>query len=831
MQRRNKPKRVYYFSDKLKKQLDQIPNYPLTIVEAPSGFGKTTAVREYLKINLPPGAREYWYTCLGEPAPAAWRNICELISNADPRIAEYLKKLEIPTMDTVMYLMSALRDFHCPEETYLVIDNYQLLSSDIPRELLSVFSMHGSPNLHMIFITQQLETRQQFTVHNDSIHTIDPAAFFFDKEGTANLFLMEGIRLTESELASVYSSTEGWVSAILLQIINFEETGSFDLTADIEHLVENAVWDRLSEEEKDFLLSVSILDSFTALQAAAMNGRDSLPGNLEELLRVNDFIRYYPDRNIYTMHSILQDYLRNRFYHYMAPEFRKLILQRAGQTFAAEGQYYPAAQFFLKNEDYEAILSMPFNSEYMANQKENFLPEFIAALVEESPEETLLKYPYTLLAFCSQMFMSGRYDVYKKLCRLADEAAGTNAALGAEEARDLKCELAIKEAFAAYNDIKAMHKACVKAWEISGKPLNQLRHEALFTFGCPSILFMYWRDSGELENELRDLAAAMPDYRRLTQGHGAGADSVMRAEAMLMRGDDDVAEILSHKALYEGRSFRQTAVCLSAELVLARVAILRGDTESYLMAVSNIKGYAKENSNLYILRMVDLCLSALSLILGIKDEVADWIYDMENIRKTLYTPVLPYAQVLYSLLLIMEKRYNEFLGLEELFMDLAEGKAGNIRYMMPRLYYFKCLAFIKLAGGNEQEAREYFNQALAIALADKIYLPLASQEGAFDRLLEAAKSSVSDREGLDCLIRLCKRQKKGVGAIRKAIQAVRSPLTPREREVAVFARDRLSAKEIAEELFISEATVKTILKSVYSKLDIHSKSELNTKQF
>ncbi|HWQ78483.1 MAG TPA: LuxR C-terminal-related transcriptional regulator [Anaerovoracaceae bacterium] len=829
MRRRSKPKRVYYFPDKLKKQLDQIPNYPLTIVEAPSGFGKTTAVREYLKENVPSDACEYWYTCLGEPAPVSWRNICGLISNANYKIAENLRKLEIPTPDTMMYLISALIDFKCPRETYLVIDNYQLLSSEVPRELISIFSMHGSPNLHMIFITQQLETRQQFTIHNDRIHTIDPSAFFFDKEGTANLFLMEGIRLTNSKLNSVYASTEGWVSAILLQIINFKETGSFDLTADIERLVETAVWNKLSEEEKNFLLSVSILDSFTVRQAAVMADRDSLPENIEELLKTNDFIRYFPDRNIYTIHSILQDYLRNRFYHYMQPDFQNLMLRRAGKTFAAEGQYFSAARYLIKTGDYDAILSLPFDGGYTGNQTENSMPEFIAKLVEEAPEETLRKYPDALLAFCFPMYMSGRFDLYEKLCGLIGSVAETDTAFRPEARRMLKGKLAVIEIFSAYNNIREMHDGCMRALEISGKHPIPYQFDAPFTLGCPSVLFMFWRESGELENDMRHISRTLPDYQKLTQGHGAGAESVMRAEAMLMRGDDNAAEILCHKALYEAHSFRQISVCLCAENVLARIAILRGDVDGYFTAVKNIRGYANENSSLYILRMVDLCLTAISLVLGMKDNVAGWLYDMEYIKKTIYAPAVPFAQVLHSMLLILDKRYNEFLGISELIM--AGGTAGNIRYMMPRLCYLKYLAVIKLSSGNEREAQEYCNQALAIALPDKVYLPFANHDGFLDPLLDKAKGSVSDREGLAAINVLCKRQSKGVSVIKKAIQTVKSPLTRRERDVALFAKNRLTAKEIAEELFISEATVKTILKNVYSKLDIHSKSELNTKEF
>ena len=132
MDSRPKRKRKYYFSDKLKKQLAQISYYPLTIVEAPSGFGKTTAVREFLRENLPVDASEYWYTCLGESASVAWMGICELLSNVSVEVSKELKNLIMPTMDTLFYVTSHLKGIYCQKETYLVIDNYQLVNFDIP---------------------------------------------------------------------------------------------------------------------------------------------------------------------------------------------------------------------------------------------------------------------------------------------------------------------------------------------------------------------------------------------------------------------------------------------------------------------------------------------------------------------------------------------------------------------------------------------------------------------------------------------------------------------------------------------------------------------------
>ncbi len=44
---------------------------------------------------------------------------------------------------------------------------------------------------------------------------------------------------------------------------------------------------------------------------------------------------------------------------------------------------------------------------------------------------------------------------------------------------------------------------------------------------------------------------------------------------------------------------------------------------------------------------------------------------------------------------------------------------------------------------------------------------------------------------------------------------------------AQLARDRLSAREIADKLYIPETTIRTTLRNVYSKINIHSKT-LNT---
>jgi LuxR family maltose regulon positive regulatory protein len=53
------------------------------------------------------------------------------------------------------------------------------------------------------------------------------------------------------------------------------------------------------------------------------------------------------------------------------------------------------------------------------------------------------------------------------------------------------------------------------------------------------------------------------------------------------------------------------------------------------------------------------------------------------------------------------------------------------------------------------------------------------------------------------------------------------PLTPWERRIALLAQQWLTVPEIAARLSLTENTVKSAMKLIYRKLDIHSRPELS----
>lgn len=812
----------YYFSRDLMMQLSKMPEYPVTIIEAPSGFGKTTAVREYLNSNLPATARQYWYTCLGESAPACWAALCDLFRNAAPEMAAKLKDLRMPMAGALANIALSEGEIICPADTYLVIDNYHLIAHRTINELKSLVAVMSFSRLHFIVIAQQYPEDFYTLAHDARIQKIEAPVFFFDKAGTDALFRLEGIRLSGDELENIYANTEGWVAAIRLQILNYREEGSLNYTRGIEALVEAAFWNRLTQEDKEFLISVSVLDSFTPGQAAMMIGMDALPQNIEKLLLGCAFIRYNPDTQSYIIHSILQGFLRNRFYNHHSRSFQSQIMRRAGSYFAAVEDYCPAAVIYFREKDYSALLSLHANGDYMISQKENFSPSFLEVIVECCPDDLLKAHPYQMLLFAYQLFLLERYQAVDKIHGLLDAVLQERGTLNQSELRMLRGEYTLHKAVCSFDTLEKKEKGCETAWRILQKPSVMITPDMPWPYAC-CLLNQLWTEPGTLELSIEHMHQFCHAFHKITDGYIYGASSVFHAEAMLMHGNDKEAEVLCYKALAAAKEHDQTSMLLYGELLRARIGILRGNKDMFQAALAEIKKHTGSDSKTFILRTAELCITILGLILDKQDMIAQWFCDPKSIEAVLYpASISSTAKQLYAKKLLLEKRYPELCG------TLAHNadKERDCIYLMPRLQHHIHLAIAHNRVGQGDTAMEHLHMALDYALPDKVYLPFAEQMGVMLPLLKGVPSVKYDRKQLNELIALCERQEEGRQKILRAVWKESSPLTPREREIAILAKERLTAQEISARLQISEATVRTVLRTVYSKLGIHSKLEL-----
>ena len=134
-------------------------------------------------------------------------------------------------------------------------------------------------------------------------------------------------------------------------------------------------------------------------------------------------------------------------------------------------------------------------------------------------------------------------------------------------------------------------------------------------------------------------------------------------------------------------------------------------------------------------------------------------------------------------------------------------------------------AFYRL--GNTEQAKAALLKALTIALPDRLYLPFAENGDLLDDLLETLRHCGYFKVEIAEILRLSAQHRAGTKKIAAQLYPTEDyGLTGREREVAKLAAKRLSNKEIAALLYISENTVKFNLKAIYQKLQISSRGEL-----
>lgn len=80
---------VRYFSPRLLAALTGILSSPLTVIEAPMGYGKTVAVREFLRRE---NLAVIWVSVLDSPDGAFWRSLCREFERL-PETAETARAL------------------------------------------------------------------------------------------------------------------------------------------------------------------------------------------------------------------------------------------------------------------------------------------------------------------------------------------------------------------------------------------------------------------------------------------------------------------------------------------------------------------------------------------------------------------------------------------------------------------------------------------------------------------------------------------------------------------------------------------------------------------
>ena len=293
------------------------------------GYGKTTAVRECLENT---DAHVLWQRVYDSSITGFWAAFCRLFSELDVERSNDLAQLGFPNDSVSMQeALKLIEDIELPEKTVFVIDDYHLLSGTDVGSFIKFLVVNEIDHLHIVLTARFVErlSIDELSLKGYLCH-ITKETFELMPDDIMKYYKLCGISLKDTEADKLYATTEGWISALYLLMLNSKEEGSFVITNNIYKLVENAIYNPFSEAIKDFLLCLCIFDSFTMKQAVHMWGNENAEKLLAEIMGKNAFVNYDAGTRSYQMHNIFTDFLQE-IIEKKDSNYKKDLYEKAGR--------------------------------------------------------------------------------------------------------------------------------------------------------------------------------------------------------------------------------------------------------------------------------------------------------------------------------------------------------------------------------------------------------------------------------------------------------------------------------------------------------------------
>jgi ATP/maltotriose-dependent transcriptional regulator MalT/DNA-binding SARP family transcriptional activator len=350
---------------RLETRLAEVLNYPLTLVQAGTGYGKSTALATMADaVEL-----FFWYTitepdrdpllflahlvCAFERGESAWcEPLFHTLEEAGGRV----------TPDTLTPLLNALT-LDLDNEAVLVLDDYHLVA-DVPgiNALVEHLVDHIPPRLHIVLATRHtppLEALTRWRVKGRLLN-IGRADLAFTTEEIEVLFSDEyGYPLSPEQAQALASETEGWAIALQMVWQGLQSSGLSDVDAVLGQLPASldALFDYLAQDVltrqppnvQDFLLMTSVLRQMDGPTCDYLLGVEGSVGGLRELQESGLFVVSMGD-DVYRYHRLFHDFLRTRLEQ--DPHSAKALHRRAATYFRQIGQPKETVYHLLEARDH-----------------------------------------------------------------------------------------------------------------------------------------------------------------------------------------------------------------------------------------------------------------------------------------------------------------------------------------------------------------------------------------------------------------------------------------------------------------------------------------------
>ncbi|MBH5319379.1 winged helix-turn-helix domain-containing protein [Paenibacillus sp. GSMTC-2017] len=359
--------------EELLRLLDEGLDAKLTLLFAPSGYGKTTALSEWAKQR---GKLVAWVS-LGKQDDdwiTFWSMVIASIQNrvhgfgltVSPLLAEGPSASSASTELAMTALLNELS--RLTDELVIMFDDYHLVTLPAIQKSMSYLLEYLPNHIHIYLASRNnLSFPTARLLAKGEMRRITIEQLRFRQEEVYDLFReTTELNLSVQQLHILYNQTEGWISGLRLAAIALKRSDNVDESIRrfsgrqqqiSDYLLEEVIHD-LPEAMRDFLLQTSVLSQMNHALCEAVTGQALGQQQLEQLVQLQLFIIPLDDKhNWYRYHHLLSDFLQSMLAR-TAPELWVQANIRAAQWLENNGYIVEAVEHYLTGRQYEDVVRL-----------------------------------------------------------------------------------------------------------------------------------------------------------------------------------------------------------------------------------------------------------------------------------------------------------------------------------------------------------------------------------------------------------------------------------------------------------------------------------------
>ncbi len=841
----------------------QIVDVPLALVSAPAGFGKTTVLLD-------------WFEELNVSARVAWLSLDE--SDSDPQqFARYLsaaaaRQLKLHAVDPEIGLeaLSAEIVNHVSAfqgDAVLFLDDYHLVNSIRVDEAVSFLVERGPSNLHLVVGTRRdpglplarLRARGRLLeVRADELR-------FSNEEATALLNDAEGLHLSSEQVSTLETRTEGWAAALQLAALSVRGREDPDRFIRAFDGSQQFVFDFLAEEvfqaqdeaTREFLLRTSVLERMTGPLCDAVTALDGGSARLAALSRANMLtVALDEDAHWYRYHHLFRDFLRHLL-EQRPPAERHDVHRRASHWLAREGSLEEALPHAISAGDDAWTVDLVEQAMPDATLRGDLLVPRFSRWIEAVDRHEIERRPRLAIPLAFSRALAGRVDEAAELIAFASDViegrTPAHSPMSDTEIENHRGSLALARAYLTRyrgNPAEALRIAeaemartgdeltrawlemtrqlvLFESWEPEHVPSPaEIRSAARGCYrtghlsgGTAMHMVEFYRlvAGGELNRAAVHIQDSLRDAQERRALPALGMLHGALAEILYERNELDEAEDEARRCIALGAPGAAPGLFVPPEVTLARIQLADGRVEEARESLRTLEDRARTVETIQGRAFFPALDAYFRLRLGENQAAREWAESPASTEQGT-PPLLDEFRQLMRARAFADGRPAESLAILGAVRETAEACGRNGRAFEATLLQACTLWRM----GDERAAARRFDEILPVAEREQ-YVRTILDEGqpAFALLRRAAAGGRHAPYATRILLLVSQASPSS----ESSKSAGPDDLSERELDVLRLLVLGASNREIAEELVVSTDTVKTHLRNVYGKLDVHSRTQ------